>query len=342
MLRLENDKSLDSLTTFHLRAKAAAYAEVRTLADLKAAFAYADARRLPVHLLGGGANTVAMPKVAGLVLRIALKGFAMEETADAWLVHAAAGETLDSVVSRSLEKAGGLENLAAIPGTIGGAVVQNVGAYGLELADRFESCRVFNRRTGEVSVLDAEACDFAYRSSVFKDAKRGADWVVIDATLRLPKAWQPVAGYKALADELERTGGAGAALTPQRIEAAVRAVRARKLPDPARTGNAGSFFKNPIVTETKARELLEKNPALVTYAIGGGRVKLAAGWLIEAAGLKGFKLGEAAVSPQHALILINAGHADGRDVKALAAEIERRVMARYGVKLEPEPVFIGE
>lgn len=342
MLRLENDKPLDSLTTFHLRSKAAVYAETKTLGDLKVALAYADERRLPVHLLGGGANTIAMPKVDGLVLRVALRGFTMEETEDAWLVHAAAGESLDSVVSRSLEKAGGLENLTAIPGTIGGAVVQNVGAYGLELADRFESCRVLDRRTGEVSVLDAEACDFAYRSSVFKNPKRGANLVVLDATLRLPKAWQPVAGYKALADELARTGSDEEALTPKRIEAAVRALRARKLPDPAKVGNAGSFFKNPIVTETKARELLEKNPALVTYAIGGGRVKLAAGWLIEAAGLKGFKLGEAAVSPQHALILINAGRADGRDVKALAAEIERRVMARYGVKLEPEPVFIGK
>ena len=339
MLKIENNKSLDALTTFHLSAEAEAYVEVETLEALRAAFAYAREKSLPVKVLGGGSNIVAMPRVSGLVVHPAFRGIRFEADEEGTLLTAGAGESLDGVVRAALSRGlGGLENLSAIPGHIGGAVVQNVGAYGLELAERFVSARVYDAQTDEVRVFDLEACDFAYRMSVFKRPENEGRFVVLDATLRLPKVWTPVLGYKALAEQVAGCSS----LTPAAVADAVRAIRAEKLPDPAVIGSAGSFFKNPIVTIVKARELLTQNGSLVTYPIGGDRVKLAAGWLIDACGFKGAQVGDAAVYEKHALIIVNRGHATGEDVAALAQTIISRVEKRFGVTLEPEPVFMGD
>lgn len=341
MSQIEFDKPLDALTTFRLAARAQAYVAVDSLEALRAAFAYALENGLAVKLLGGGANIVAMPQVSGLVVHPAMKGIRFETDDAGVLVTAGAGEALDAVVRASLARgAGGLENLSAIPGHIGGAVVQNVGAYGLELAERFVSARVYDAKDDMVREFDLEACDFSYRMSVFKRPENEGRFVVLDATLRLPKDWQPVLGYKALAERFADPE-ALAGVTPAAVAEAVREIRAAKLPDPAQIGSAGSFFKNPVVTVVKARELLTQNGSLVSYPIGGDRVKLAAGWLIDACGLKGAAVGDAAVYSKHALIIVNRGHATGEDVAALSRRIIARVESRFGVTLEPEPVFLG-
>ena len=332
MIQIQYEKPLERLTTFQLQSTAEAYAEPATVEELAEAFAFAREKDLDVHVLGGGANVVAMQRVPGLVVRPNFTGIRRETDAAGFpLVVAGAAEPLDAVVRRAAEWGlGGLENLAAIPGSVGGAVVQNAGAYGVELAERFLWCRAWDPATREVHSLTLEDCDFGYRTSAFKRGA-GRRWVILEAAFRLPKTWTPVITYKDLAAKFE--GREAGTITPAEVEAAVRAARAAKLPDPVETGNAGSFFKNPVVTKL--------NPTLVVYPLAGGRAKLAAGWLIDAAGFRGHQVGRVGVSPNHALVLVNHGGATGEDVLALAREIALKVERRFGVELEPEPVFMG-
>ena len=189
-------------------------------------------------------------------------------------------------------------------------------------------------------VLTVEECDFSYRHSIMK-TEAGRNFVVLSVTLRLPAVWTPVLGYKDLEAEIEARGLTAETVTAPVMSEIVRAVRARKLPDPAVIGNAGSFFTNPIVTKVHWHELLTKHPSLVYYRLGGGRMKLAAAWLIEAAGFKGLAEGPAGVYEHHALIIVNRGGATGEDVMALAERIQKRGCELFGVKLEMEPVRLG-
>lgn len=213
----------------------------------------------------------------------------------------------------------GLENLSAIPGTVGGAVVQNIGAYGVELAERLSSVTVYDRTEKAVRVLTVEECDFSYRRSVMK-TEAGRGFVVLSATLRLPAVWTPVLGYKDLEAELEARGLTPETVTAPLMSEIVRAVRARKLPDPKVIGNAGSFFTNPVITKVHCASFSRSIRASSTTGSGGGRMKLAAAWLIEAAGFKGWSEGAVGVYEHHALILVNRGGATGEDVMALARE----------------------
>lgn len=338
MIRIEEKKSLEGLTTFGLPATADAYVEATDTAALAEALDAARARGLEVMLLGGGSNTVALPRVTGLVLHPAFRGVRREVRPDgSVLVIAGAAERLDDLVRTTVaDGLWGLENLAAIPGSVGGAVVQNAGAYGVELAECFAWCRVWDPETREERVLDLEACDFGYRSSLFKQPA-GRRLIITEVALRLSVRSGPVLGYRALA---ARFGDAVPEM-PADVERAVREMRAEKLPDPSETGSAGSFFKNPVVTRIKARELVTLHPALVSYPLAGGRAKLAAGWLIDAAGMGRAHAGGAGVWPKHALVLVNEGGATGGDVVALARRIVERVERRFGVTLEPEPVLLG-
>lgn len=340
MLKIELDKPLDGLTSFHLASVAEAWAEADCIAALKEAFAAADEKGWSVTVIGGGTNVVPMSRVPGLLLHPDFRGLSTCENAEGRrFIVAGAAEPLDGVVRFACSKGyGGLENLAALPGSVGGAVVQNAGAYGVEIAERFAWARVWDPKTRETRTLDLTDCDFGYRSSFFK-SEAGRSLIIIEAAFALPERWEPVIAYKELAARF--AGADPASLTPSVIEAAVREIRRAKLPDPAETGSAGSFFKNPIVTKLKARELLTLHPALVSYPLAGGRAKLAAGWLIEAAGLRGMTEGNAGIWPGHALILINRGGATGEEVLRLAREIAARVERRFGVELEPEPIFLG-
>ncbi len=339
---IEARRPLDGLTTFGTHAEADYYAEAGSLDELEALLAEAHANGRPVHFLGAGSNTIAMSRVPGMTIRITIKGVEMSAAPNGdVLVKCGAGEIFDDIVARTLEAGiGGLENLSAIPGTVGGAVVQNIGAYGVELAERLSSVTVYDRTEKAVRVLTVEECDFSYRRSVMK-TEAGRGFVVLSATLRLPAVWTPVLGYKDLEAELEARGLTPETVTAPLMSEIVRAVRARKLPDPKVIGNAGSFFTNPVITKVHWRELLAQHPSLVYYRLGGGRMKLAAAWLIEAAGFKGWSEGAVGVYEHHALILVNRGGATGEDVMALAGKIQKRVRDLFGVQLEMEPVRLG-
>jgi UDP-N-acetylmuramate dehydrogenase len=281
--------------------------------------------------------------VAQVVLKVEVRGLRLVETRDdAWIVEAGGGEGWHDLVAWTLEQGlPGLENLALIPGTVGAAPVQNIGAYGLELAERFESLDAVDLVTGRSVTLDAAACRFGYRDSVFKHTGFGGlagKSLITRVRLKLPRPWQPVLGYLDLERKRHETGVE--APDARTIFDWVCAIRRAKLPDPATLGNAGSFFKNPVVTAEQCRDIIGRDPHVVHYVLPDGRCKLAAGWLIDACGWKGKSIGRAGVYDKQALVLVNRGGASGAEVVTLARAIQESVYGRFGIRLEPEPVVV--
>ena len=264
-----------------------------------------------------------------------MKGFEVNEKART--VRIGAGENWHLTVKRILDIGwAGSENLAMIPGTMGAAVVQNIGAYGAEVAQFVQSVEVYDPKTGKHRELFAKECDFGYRHSFFK-TEEGKNLIVLSVTLAFDENWQPNLSYKELAAAFAQ----GQEVSARSIFNAVVAARTRKLPDPAVLPSAGSFFKNPIVTREAFQELLVKFPSIVHYPLSGGREKLAAGWLIDQAGLKGAREGACGTYEKQALVLVNHdGKASGMELLAFAKRIEDEVQEKFGVKLEPEPVFL--
>jgi UDP-N-acetylmuramate dehydrogenase len=334
------DVALDRLNTFGLPARAAWFATV-TAPEALAAWVQAPGwRELRRFMLGGGSNVLLTGDFEGLVLHVRIPGRErVAEDSEAWMIRAGAGENWHDLVRWTLDQGWpGLENLALIPGTVGAAPIQNIGAYGLELAERFQQLEAVDLATGATVAFDRAACRFGYRDSAFKHA--AADRYLITAvTLRLPKRWRPVTRYADVARELDARGMARP--TAREIAEAVIAIRSRKLPDPARVGNAGSFFKNPRVDAATFAALVARHPDLPHYPQSDGAVKLAAGWLIERCGWKGRTLGPAGVYENQALVLVNRGGARGTDVLRLARAIQASVRTAFGVELEPEPVILG-
>jgi len=312
--------------------------------DVMAALRDPRAAGQRILVLGGGSNVVFTRDFDGLALLVALRGKRVlhdDDNDDAFhYVEAAAGENWHEFVAWTLEKnLPGLENLALIPGTVGAAPVQNIGAYGLEMSARCASVRAIEMATGKVVEFNAPACRFGYRDSFFKQEGRDR-FLIVSVTFRLPKQWTPQTGYAGLAHALaaQHHASANTAPTAQEIFDAVVAVRRAKLPDPRTQGNAGSFFKNPVIDAAQFAALAAREPQIVSYPQADGRVKLAAGWLIDQCGWKGRTLGNAAVHDRQALVLVNRGGATGDDVLALAQAIRDDVKARFGVVLEQEPV----
>jgi UDP-N-acetylmuramate dehydrogenase len=337
-LPIEHDISLQHFNTFGIGARARRYLRVTEPAQLAALAADPALAAMPRLVLGGGSNLlITHADIGQLVLHMALMGKEIVgETPDAILVRARAGENWHGFVQWTLEQGlGGLENMALIPGTVGASPIQNIGAYGAEVKDFFHSLTAFDFETGATRTMDAAACRFAYRDSVFKH-EDGRSLAVLDVSFALPKAWAPNLRYAELARELDGVSGP----TPRQVADAVIAVRRRKLPDPAEIGNAGSFFKNPVVPGEHCARLLARWPNLVHHPQADGSEKLAAGWLIDQCGWKGRSLGRAGVYPKQALVLVNNGGASGEEVLALARAIQADVQARFGVLLEPEPVMI--
>ncbi|MDB5798992.1 MAG: murB [Paucimonas sp.] len=330
---------LRDFNTLGLEARAAHYLRVTDPAMLVAVAADARLKNLPRLVLGGGSNIVLTQDFPGLVLHMATSGIGIVgETQDAILVRAAAGENWHGLVCWTLAQAlPGLENLALIPGSVGASPIQNIGAYGIELKDRFHSLTLLNIDTGEQQVLDAADCRFGYRDSIFKQGL-GRHAVILDVTFALPRRWTANLSYKELAGELAARGQTEP--SAQQVADAVIAIRQRKLPDPARIGNAGSFFKNPVVAAERRDALLQAYPGLVNYAQSDGSYKLAAGWMIEQCGWKGRSLGQAGVYEKQALVLVNRGQASGAEIMQLAEAINADVVSRFGVQLEPEPVVV--
>jgi UDP-N-acetylmuramate dehydrogenase len=338
-LPLQTDFSLRRYNSFGIDAKAGAYLRVEAAAMLAQVRQHPYWAHQPRLILGGGSNLLLTADFDGLVLHLCTEGIELVgDDADATYVRVAAGENWHRFVQWSLRQGlGGLENLSLIPGSVGAAPIQNIGAYGVELSRCFHQLSAFDFDTGEIFTLDKAACAFGYRDSVFKHQWRGRA-AILDVTFAFPKRWQPVTVYAELAQQLMNSGIA--APGPQDISDAVIAIRRRKLPDPAQLGNAGSFFKNPLVSAALLDTLQKRHPQLVSYPQADGSIKLAAGWLIDQCGWKGRQLGAAGVYEKQALVLVNRGGASGADVVRLATAIEADVWARFGVRLEPEPVFV--
>ena len=292
-----------------------------------------------VFVLGGGSNVVLPPLWSALVLKVEFKGVALvRESSDYWLIDVAAGESWHGWVRDATQRGwSGLENLALIPGTVGAAPVQNIGAYGVELQDRIESVTAWNIPQGSFKTFTWAECAFAYRDSIFKRAAPGT-WLIVSVRFRLPKVWTSVLGYPDLQKHF-RVGTVDAQ-TPsaQQVFDAVCAIRRAKLPDPAELGNAGSFFKNPVVSAERHAQLLQAQPDLVSYLQPDGQYKLAAGWLIDQCGWKGRRVGAVGMHTRQALVLVNYGGAQADEVLALASAVGASVYERFGVVLELEPV----
>ncbi|NHC06662.1 UDP-N-acetylmuramate dehydrogenase [Azonexus fungiphilus] len=293
-------------------------------------------------VLGGGSNLVLTGDFPGRVLHMAIAGKRLlREDAEARYVEAGAGENWHDFVQWTLAQGWpGLENLSLIPGTVGAAPVQNIGAYGLEVGERLVSVSAWDFEKQAFFTVDREHCRFAYRDSLFKQQGWHLDGrvAIVSVVFRLPKAWRANIGYADLRQEL---AGRGIAEPGARdVADAVIAVRRRKLPDPAVTPNAGSFFHNPVVDRQIAAALLAAHPALPHYPQADGRVKLAAGWLIEQAGWKGKALGPVGMYEKQALVLVNYGGATGADVARTMAAVQAAVREKFAVELSPEPVFL--
>ena len=342
-LTIEHGVSLREFNTFGLPATAHTLVRITCDADVRRVLDHPQLGIAPKLVLGGGSNLVLSRDPQAVVLRVEVKGRRLlRDEADAWVIEVGAGEAWHDTVQWTLEQGWpGLENLALIPGTVGAAPVQNIGAYGLELKDRFCSLDAVDLVTGRSVTLDARACRFGYRDSVFKQGGFGGlagKSLITRVRLRLPKPWTPVLGYL----DLERRIAEAGNRTPdaRTIFDWVCGIRRAKLPDPAVIGNVGSFFKNPIVSAEQCRDIIGREPEIVHYQLPDGTIKLAAGWMIDACGWKGKSVGQAAVYERQALVLVNRGGAIGSEVMTLARAIQESVYGRFGIRLEPEPVVV--
>ena len=330
--------SLAPLNTLRVAARARGLATVNSAAVLPQVLELPAARG-PVMVLGEGSNVLFAGDFPGLVLRPAFAELSfLTDDGSTVRVRAEAGAGWDALVDWTLARGlAGLENLALIPGLVGAAPIQNIGAYGVEVAECIAVVEAWDREAGRSVRLDRADCGFGYRDSVFKRAPDR--WIVTAVEFRLSRDGAPRLGYAGVREELDAMGIADAG--PTDVAEAVRRLRRRKLPDPALIGNAGSFFKNPVVTTELAGQLRAAQDDLPVYPVGPGEAKLSAAWLIERCGWRGAREGDAGISAQHALVLVNHGHASGADLLALARRVAASVEDRFGVRLEPEPRIVG-
>ena len=337
---LAENASLAARNGFRVAARAELLADVRRAEALAELFAYPLLQQRPVLVLGEGSNMLFADDWPGVVVAIATLGRrVLDDDGDTCLIRAEAGERWDDLVRWTLgQNLVGLENLSLIPGTVGAAPIQNIGAYGAELSEFVETVEAWDRQTRRLERLSRAQCAFAYRDSVFK--REPERRVVTAIELRLPRARELRLDYPGVRDELAAMG-VESPRAAQLAEAVCR-LRTRKLPNPALIGNVGSFFKNPIVPAAQAEALKAQHAALPVFPGDSEATrKLSAAWLIDRCGWKGQREGDAGVSAQHALVLVNHGQATGRDLLTLARRIAASVHERYGVRLEPEARIVG-
>lgn len=340
-MKLHNDVDLQPYNSFGLPARAAALVTLTHESQLPDIIGLPEYRAGTVLWLGGGSNVLFTAAYPGLVVHMANKGLktTVENGGDTVYVRAAAGEIWHDFVQYTLAQGlSGLENLSLIPGTVGAAPVQNIGAYGVEVGERIVSVRCFDLQRADFVTLSHADCAFGYRDSLFKQEGRGR-YVICAVTFALNRHFEAQLRYGDVAQVADQLAG-GAALTAAVVAEAVCQIRRHKLPDPRILGNAGSFFKNPLLGAEDAHAALQKYPALPHYPQPNGCIKLAAGWLIDQCGLKGFAVGGAAVHDKQALVLVNRDKACADDVVALAQIVQDRVWQRFGILLEPEPIWL--
>lgn len=336
--RLFKNAPLDQRTTFRVPACAAWLAEVWDSSGLQELLSRPETKENPLLLLGDGSNVLFTRDFEGLVIHLATRGVdVLANDGTEASIRAAAGEKWDKFVRWSLAHGfAGLENLILIPGTVGAAPIQNIGAYGVEVSQFVEAVEAFDLLEHRFVRLDNSACNFAYRDSLFKQQPRR--YVVTAVEFRLPHQRPLQLDYSGVRQELEVMKISQP--TPLDVSMAVERLRRRKLPDPEVIGNAGSFFKNPVVLADHLEILQRTHPDLPYYPHGNSTCKLSAAWLIETCGFKGTREGDAGISETHSLVLVNHGTADGAQIWALAERIRRTVAERFGVNLEPEPLVI--
>jgi UDP-N-acetylmuramate dehydrogenase len=334
-LQLQERISLKPYNTFGVEVAARWFAQAHDDAEVRAGIAAAAEKGLPLMVIGGGSNLLLTRDVEALVLRMASHGVrVVSDEGERVVVEAEAGEVWDDFVRWTLAQGfGGLENLSLIPGTVGAAPMQNIGAYGVEIKDVFAGLTALDRESGELSEFGLEDCAFAYRESRFK--REPGRWLILRVRFALSRAAKLHLDYGPVHQRLAEEGVT--APTPADVSRVIGAIRREKLPDPAVLGNAGSFFKNPVVSATQADALRQQYSDLVAYPQGDGQMKLAAGWLIDKAGWKGFRDGAVGVHAQQALVLVNYGGATGAQLHALAQRIRDDIQQRFGVELEMEP-----
>ena len=339
-LFLHHYQPLEQLHTFAIKVRARYFCELSSLTELPALLGSPFYKTGPVLWLGGGSNLLFTRDYPGLVVKLGLKGIhLLEKNGEEIIVEAAAGENWHDFVLHTLRHGWyGLENLSLIPGTVGASPIQNIGAYGVEVKDLIHQVICADlRKNGTELRLSAEECRFGYRDSIFKH--KAAEHLLITAVhFRLSCALRLSTSYGDIKQELQATGVISP--TPHNVSDAVIRIRCSKLPNPAELGNAGSFFKNPVLPARQAQSLLARHPSLPHYSAEKGKIKLSAGWLIDQCGLKGYRDGDAGVHTHQALVLVNYGDASGEQICALANKVCAKVRKRFGVTLEPEPLVL--
>ena len=331
MKTIEQHKSLKAYNTFGVECFCEYFTSVSTTEELRAALLNEDFSQR--FILGGGSNLLLTKNLSGLCIHVDLKGIRIvEENDDLVIIEASAGENWHEFVLWTLDQGyGGLENLALIPGNIGTAPIQNIGAYGVELKDCFVNCTTLDTITATPHRFNLEEAVFGYRNSIFKTALKGKH-IITAVQFRLTKKNHILkTDYGVIQEEL-----GSKVSSPKNIAEAVIAIRQRKLPDPKKIGNSGSFFKNPIVTEIQFQNLLQEHPEMPHYRISDSEVKIPAGWIIDRLGYKGTKRGAAGVHEHQALVLVNHGNASGIEILTLAKEIQEKVLVNFKISLEIE------
>lgn len=333
-MQIEEYKSLKSFNTFGIDCTARYFVSVETVAELKQVLSKTPSSEL--FILGGGSNMLLTGPLDSLVLHVNLKGIEiLKETEEEVIVKAMAGENWHEFVQYCITKDfGGLENMSLIPGNVGTAPIQNIGAYGVELKDTFVSCETVSVKTLEGKEFTKEECDFGYRNSIFKNEEKG-NYIITSVTFRLTKGVHAKnISYGDIQKILSDKNIEDPSLKD--ISEAVIAIRQSKLPDPKVLGNSGSFFKNPVVDIDTFQEFRQKFPEAPFYEISPSQYKIPAGWLIENAGYKGKRFGDAGVHKNQALVLVNYGNATGAEIWELAMQIQKKVKEMTGITIEPE------
>lgn len=333
-MRLLRNYSLKNYNSFGIDVRAKRFISVKKTEELRSILRKSYASEL--FILGGGSNMLLTRDINKTVVHIGIKGRqVISETEDEVIVQAAAGENWHEFVLWTLENGfGGLENLSLIPGNVGTAPIQNIGAYGVELKDSFVSCHAMNIQTLEEKEFSLEDCEFGYRNSVFKNQLKG-QYIITAVNLRLRKKdHQLHTEYGSIKTELEQKGIDSP--TIKDISDAVIEIRQSKLPDPRKLGNSGSFFKNPVISSEQFEKLSEAHPGVPSYHVSDTEIKVPAGWLIDKAGLKGYREGDAGVHKNQALVLVNYGNATGEEILALSRKIQDKIQKDFGITLEAE------
>jgi len=334
MLQIQENISLKPYNSFGIDVKAKFFVEIFNEDDLAKLFENDLAHKQKLLIVGGGSNILFTQNFDGLVIKMSIKGIESKIEEDKVLVTAGAGEVWNDFVNYCVAYGfAGVENLSLIPGTVGASPIQNIGAYGVELKDVFESCTAFEIRTGIIKTFAFADCHFGYRESIFKSELRG-QYIITSVTFKLATEAEINTSYGAIETELQKRGIIAPNIAD--VSAAVSHIRVSKLPDPSTIGNAGSFFKNPVIEKHEFADVVAKHPDVVHYPTADDKIKLAAGWLIEQCGWKGKIVGETGTWKNQALVLVNHGNATGTEVFNFSAQIIDSVKSTFGVTLERE------